>query len=55
MNVDARKNVFWKIVKNLPLSMYSGNMVVNGTPNGYNKNGTKFKKSDIANTLEYVA
>jgi len=54
MNVDARKNVFWKMVKNLPLSMYSRNMVVNGTPNGYNKDGTKFKASMLANTLEYA-
>ena len=53
-NVNARKNMFWKMMKNLPLAMvYQGN-IVNGTPALYNENGKKFKSSQLANTLEYI-
>lgn len=52
-NLNARKNIFWKMIKNLPLAMVYKNDVVNGTLSLYNKNGVKFKKSNLANQLEY--
>jgi hypothetical protein len=52
-NLNARKNIFWKMIKNLPLAMVYKNDVVNGTLSLYNKNGIKFKKSNLANQLEY--
>ena len=53
-NVNTRKQVFWNMIKNLPLSMVHNGNIVNGRPRLYNANGTKFKKSQLANTLEYV-
>ena len=53
-NVNSRKQMFWDMIKNLPLSMvFSGN-VVDGTLSVYNTNGKKFKSSNLANTLEYI-
>jgi hypothetical protein len=53
-NENARKNMFWKMIKNLPLSMvYAGN-IVNGTPALYNENGKKFKSSNLANQLTWM-
>jgi hypothetical protein len=53
-NENARKNMFWKMIKNLPLSMvYQGN-IVNGTPALYNENGKKFKSSNLANQLTWM-
>jgi len=53
-NVNARKQVFWNMIKNLPLAMVNNGTIINGRPQLYNANGVKFKKSQLANTLEYV-
>ena len=55
-NLNSRKQVFWKMVKNLPLYVvYDKNFgPVNSTPNEYDKNGSKFKSSNISNSLEYA-
>ena len=54
MNLENRKVMFWKMIRNLPVAMVHGNMVVNGTPRLYNRGGVTFKKSALANTLEYA-
>ena len=54
MNLNTRKNVFWKMVKNLPLYMVNNGNIINGRPNKYNRNGLKFKKSKVSNYLEWV-
>jgi hypothetical protein len=53
-NENSRKEMFWKMIKNLPLSMVHSGNVVNGTLSLYNENGKKFKSSKLANTLEYI-
>jgi hypothetical protein len=53
-NADNRKKIFWSMIKNLPIAMVYQNDIINGTPSLYNKNGNKFMKSNLANTLEYV-
>jgi len=42
------------MVKNLPVAMVRHGTIVNGTPRNYNANGKLFKKSNLANTLEYA-
>jgi len=53
-NLNSRKQMFWSMIKNLPLSMIYNGTPVNGTPNLFNRGGIKFKKSIIANTLEWT-
>jgi len=53
-NVNTRKAMFWNMVKNLPVAMVQRGTIVNGTPRNYNVNGKLFKKSNLANTLEYA-
>jgi len=54
-NENSRKDMFWKMIKNLPLSMVHSGNVVNGTLSLYNnENGKKFKSSKLANTLQYI-
>jgi hypothetical protein len=50
-NLNARKQIFWNMIKKLPLAMVYQNNIVNGTPNLYNRNGVKFKASILANQL----
>jgi hypothetical protein len=54
-NINKRKNMFWKMIqaKNLHVRNKNG-IPVYSTPGAYNKNGLKFKKSNLANTLEYI-
>jgi len=54
MNLKTRKNVFWKMVKNLPLYMVKNGNIINGRPSIYNENGLKFKQSKVSNYLEWV-
>jgi hypothetical protein len=55
-NLNSRKQVFWQMVKNLPLYVVYDQYVgpVNSTPGEYDKNGLRFKASNISNTLEYA-
>jgi len=53
-NLETRKQIFWNMIKNLPVAMvYQGN-VINGTPQLYNRKGKKFRVSELSNTLNYI-
>jgi hypothetical protein len=54
MSIDNKKNIFWKMIKNKSMYVYTNEGPVNATPNYYNKNGVKFKSSNLANTLNYI-
>ena len=54
MNLNARKNVFWGMIKNLPVSMVNSGTIVYGTPASYNRRGAKFKASNLSNMLNYI-
>jgi hypothetical protein len=54
MNMNARKNYFWKKVKNNLVYMSNGQNIFNAPLHMYNRNGRKFKNSNVANLLEYV-
>ena len=50
-----KKKIFWNQVKNRPI-YYANNantIPYNIKASNYNKNGAKFKKSNLANTLMY--
>jgi hypothetical protein len=54
-NLNARKNMFWKMVRNKNLHVLNSEGAPGySTPAQYNKNGTKFKTSELANSLEYI-
>ena len=54
-NLNKRKNMFWSMVKNLELHVRnSEGLPVYSRPAHYNISGQKFKKSNLANTLEYI-
>jgi hypothetical protein len=53
-NLNARKQMFWNMIKNLPVSMVYEGTIVNGTPRLYNRKGRKFKVSELSNTLNYI-
>lgn len=54
MNLDKRKNVFWGMIKNLPVSMVNNGTIVYGTPARYNRRGAKFRASNLSNMLNYI-
>ena len=54
MNLNTRKQLFWNMVKALPVPMYLNGVPINGMPQLYNEKGRKFKKSKIANVLENI-
>lgn len=54
MNLNARKNVFWGMIKNLPVSMVNSGTIVYGTPASYNRRGEKFRASNLSNMLNYI-
>lgn len=54
-NLNKRKQMFWNMVKGLELHIRNKNGIpVYSTTARYNKNGRKFKKSNLANSLEYI-
>ena len=54
-NLNKRKNIFWGMVKNMELHVRNKNGIpIYSRPAFYNINGKKFKKSNLANTLEYI-
>jgi hypothetical protein len=53
-NLNARKQIFWNMIKKLPVAIVKNGDIVNGTPLNYNNEGKKFKSSNLANTLEYL-
>lgn len=54
MNLDKRKNIFWGMIKNLPVSMVNNGTIVYGTPASYNRRGEKFRASNLSNMLNYI-
>jgi len=54
MNITARKDMFWKMIKNLPVLIEYQGQIGNASPSMFNINGKKFKNSELASTLEYI-
>ncbi len=54
MNLNARKNVFWGMIKGLPIARVLNGNIVYSTPAQYNRNGNIFKSSNLSNMLNYV-
>ena len=54
-NLNKRKQMFWNMVKGLELHIRNKNGIpVYSTTARYNNGGKKFKKSKLANSLEYM-
>ena len=54
-NLNARKKMVWNMVKNRELHVRNADGIpMYTTPSRYNVNGKRFKRSNLANSLEYL-